>query len=219
MDLIFIGTSGFAGLGIGVLIPEISNRIIDYKIEKNNMDMRRIDVPGKPIKIACCILNGLVWATAGFLMQDSMVALLISVLITLAVLFALIDMRIQMIPNELLLATLFLGLLFQFVYFGGRALFIALVCMLIMMVLFTLVGAFVGMDKVGAGDVKLAGVMGAVLGYPGIAWAALVMSLSFMVYSFMGILLKRVTLYSMLPFAPFMMLGLVASLGWILWVG
>ena len=93
-----------------------------------------------------------------------------------------------------------------------KALLTALICMLVLAMLYLFVGFILGMDKIGAGDVKLAGVMGLILGHPAIVTAILFMSLSIILYCVIGIWIKKLTLISMFPFAPFMMFGMMVSL-------
>jgi prepilin signal peptidase PulO-like enzyme (type II secretory pathway) len=108
------------------------------------------------------------------------------------------------------------GIAFQISHSGISALVPSFVCMAVMMVLFAVAAVIVGFDKVGAGDVKLAGVMGLALGYPGIVTALMYMSASLLIFSAFGLILRRITVKSMLPFAPFMMLGMSVSLAYIL---
>jgi prepilin signal peptidase PulO-like enzyme (type II secretory pathway) len=162
-------------------------------------------------QLIICIVNGILW-TVTALKLAPVPSLLCSILFTLAIIFAVIDIRIHTIPNELLAVTLAVGILFQLFQFGVKSLLIASACMLILAVLYLLVGFILGMDKIGAGDVKLAGVMGLVLGFPAIVTAILFMSISIILYCVIGIWIKKLTLISMFPFAPFMMFGMSVAL-------
>ena len=110
-----------------------------------------------------------------------------------------------------------LGLAFQAVQFGLSALFPALLCMVAMMILFSAVAGFIGFDKVGAGDVKLAGTMGLALGYPAIISGLIIMSVVFVLFTLAGLVTKKLTLKTMVPFAPFMMTGMVFALLYIIY--
>ena len=138
-------------------------------------------------------------------------------LFTIAVIIAIIDIRIRIIPNELLLIMLAMGIAYQAVSFGLMAILTSLVCMVVMIIVFTAVAGFVGMDKVGAGDVKLAGAMGLVLGYPNVITAVLIMSAVFLIFTLIGMTLRKLTLKSMLPFAPFMMTGMIFTLAFMMY--
>ncbi len=131
---------------------------------------------------------------------------------TLGLIIAYIDVKIRIIPNELVLVILIFGIVFQITYFGFNALFGAVISMIVMMVVFTAVAGFVGFGKVGAGDVKLAGVMGLSLGYPLIITAIGIMAVVLLIYILTGMALKKIYLSTMLPFAPFMIIGYISAL-------
>lgn len=211
MDPILI-IYGIAGLILGFFISSLAHRIMRWKCEKQNKVIRDSPLDKRWFQIVVCIFNGALWALAA-LELPPVSALLCSALFTLAILFTIIDIRLHMIPNELLIGTLVLGILFQLIHFGVKSLLLSVACMLGMMLIFLLAGFILGMDKVGAGDVKLAGVMGVVLGYPAIVTAVFFMSIFMIAYCVIGIWVRKLTLVSMFPFAPFMMLGMMVSLG------
>lgn len=203
----------FVGAALGFQIPDIAQNIALYKCRKKNLvlaqDSRYTD---SLLKLILCMLNGSAWILSGLLAEHFWTAILISFLFTTAILIAIIDLRIRIVPNELLLVMALVGVSFQAVQFGFTAILTSILCMLAMIIFFSAVASFTGFDKVGAGDVKLAGVMGLALGYPNIITALVIMSAVFLLYSFVGLLIKKLTLKSILPFAPFMMTGMVIAL-------
>jgi len=208
----------FSGAALGYFLPELSEKIIAYKCRHKNRD------PGYDarytatfIKLGFCILNGYAWFLSGVLSGTLPAALLCSALMTTAVLIGVIDVRVRIVPNELVLVMLVCGTIFQVLQFGVMAILSSFFCLLVMAAVFTTVASFIGFDKVGAGDVKLAGAMGFALGYPDILTAMGVMAAGFLLFSLTGILLKRLTLKSMLPFAPFMMTGMVVALTYLIY--
>jgi len=179
-------------------------------VAKPNLDFDRLFIL-RHVKVAVCILSAAVWAlSAG--MQNLYAAVLISLLFGLSLLTVLVDLKINVIPNELILALAVSGVLFQITYYGFESLLTAIVCMLVIAGLFTLIAVALGFSKVGAGDVKLSGIMGLILGYPNIIAALTIMCVSLLIYTQIGLLTRKLTLRSMLPFAPFMMLGLITTL-------
>jgi leader peptidase (prepilin peptidase)/N-methyltransferase len=216
VNLFFVVFQGISGLIIGFFTPHISDKVMKAKCLQRDKEIPPNQFRNKIVHGFLCIINSAFWTAASFLMENPLSAFFISLLFTLALLFAMIDFSIHLIPNEMVLITLFVGILFQFTQFGWKDLLIAFVCMFAMMLLFTLVGFLVGLGKVGAGDIKLAGIMGIALGYPALLTAVLVMSAAIIAYCFFGIWFRKLTLVSMFPFAPFMMLGMTASLSLIL---
>ena len=201
------------GACLGYEVPAIAERIAQFKYRKKNLALKKDPrFTALSLKIGICALNGAVFALSGLLAESLLTAILTSILFTLAQLITIIDIRIRIIPNELLLVLIVTGTVFQATQFSLLAVITSLLCMVAMIILFTAVAGFVGMDKVGAGDVKLAGAMGIALGYPNTLTAVIIMSAVFLIFSLGGILLHRLTLKSMLPFAPFMMTGMVFTL-------
>lgn len=216
MDMVLIVLLGIAGAAFGFALPNIAQRIALYKYRKKKMELPdNTRYMATYIKLILCAMNGAAWALSGILSEHFTVAVLISLLFSIAVLITIIDLRIRIVPNELLLVMVVAGLTFQGVQFGPIAVLISVLCMLGMMVFFSVVAGMVGFDKVGAGDVKLAGAMGLALGYPNIVTAMVIMCVVFLIFSAVGLLLRKLTLKTMLPFAPFMMIGMVFSLAYI----
>ena len=207
-----------AGAALGFVLPVISQKLAQYKYRKKSLifedDSRYTTLL---IKLGLCVLNGGSWLFSVFCAESIIVAALLSILFSIALLTALVDIQIRIIPNELLLVMIILGLAFQAVQFGFSALLSAFLCMVAMMFLFSAVAGFIGFDKVGAGDVKLAGVMGLALGYPSIISGLIIMSAIFVLFTLAGLVTKKLTLKTMVPFAPFMMTGMVFALLYIIY--
>jgi leader peptidase (prepilin peptidase)/N-methyltransferase len=200
------------GAALGFLLPGISEKIARYKMTKKNKFLepdRRFPAPA--LKIFLCIVNALAWFIAGFWMTGLLSSALISLLFSLCLIVAVIDMRVRIIPNELVLIMVILGGVFQASHYGLEPFIFSLVCMVVMMSVFTAVAGIMGFGKVGAGDVKLAGVMGISLGYPNIIIALIIMSAILLIYIAIGLLLKKLTLQSFFPLAPFMMSGMALA--------
>lgn len=213
MDVYLLVVLCIAGIFLGYKIPDIAQSITLYKCRKKNMELSPNPLyTSIYLKLGLCVLNGAVWVLSGILTEHLPQAILADLLFTMAVLVTIIDIRIRIVPNELLIVMIIFGIAFQAVQFGLTAILISAVCMIAMMVFFTVVAGIVGFDKVGAGDVKLAGAMGLVLGYPNIISALLIMCAGFAIFSVGGIAIRKLTMKSMLPFAPFMMAGMVIAL-------
>ncbi len=201
------------GAALGFVLPYIAQKLALYKYRKKGMSLEddsRYTV--LPLKLGLCVLNGAAWLFSGYLADSFLIAALVSVLFSTALLMAIVDIRIRIVPNELLIVLIILGLAFQAEQFGFAAIIPAILCTVAMMFLFSTVAGFIGFDKVGAGDVKLAGGMGLALGYPAIISGLVIMSAVFLLFTLAGLLTKKLTLKTMVPFAPFMMTGMVFAL-------
>ena len=205
------------GLGLGYYLVAFTDRIIACKRREKEIaqspEAWLFDRRAKASRVALALLNGLLWAFVAYQKTTPWALLLISLLIYSALLIAVIDLRVRLIPNQLAFAVLGLGAVFQLVCFGPLALGYAAICMVAMGVIFVVVAAFMGLGvAVGAGDVKLAAAMGLAVGYPDITVALLAMCAALLCYIGIGFALRKLNLYSMFPFAPFMMIGLIAAL-------
>jgi leader peptidase (prepilin peptidase)/N-methyltransferase len=201
------------GTIIGLLLPAISQKIICRKSFQKGIKPGMDTGYLKPYtKLGVCLLNALLWSFTVLRLENIKTAILLSSLFTFAILVTIIDIKIRIIPNELVLLMATAGVAFQALHFGFSSLVVAVASMIGMVGSFTAVAGLVGLCKVGAGDVKLAGAMGLVLGFPNIITALAVMSAAILIYSSVGFITKKLSLQSMVPFAPFMMFGTVFSL-------
>ena len=120
---------GIAGLAIGYVLPRISNQIIERKLaqRQRQREMNFLDKKATPIWFA--LGNGLAWGVIGYFASSVPAGLLMGVLITMAVMFTVIDGLIHIIPNELILIGLPIAVLFQLTSFDLKHLWIAFACM------------------------------------------------------------------------------------------
>lgn len=201
------------GIIIGLMLSTMTQKIICHKSLKKGIKLGKDTGCLKPLtKFGVCLLNSGLWTFTVLRLGNIITSILLSSLFTLAFLITITDIKIRTIPNELVLLMSIVGIAFQMFHFGFSSLLGAFASMLGMGASFTAVAALVGLCKVGAGDVKLAGAMGLVLGFPNIITALVVMSAAIAIYSLLGFITKKLSLQSMVPFAPFMMLGTVFSL-------
>lgn len=212
MDIIVYIIFGILGLLCGYKIPEISLTIMEYKKGKDNFNISYDFLFSKIFKLSCCIINGAAWVFSILYMNNALIAFLVGIQITLGLIIAFIDINIRIIPNELVIAMMILGLIFQTIKYGLIALMSSIICMVVMMTIFISVAGFVGLGKVGAGDVKLVGAMGLALGPHLIIIAVGSMAIVLLMYIVVGMILKKVYLSTMLPLAPFIISGYIVAL-------
>ena len=203
---------GISGMIIGFNIPAISLKIMEYKKAKENINKSEDFLFSKLLKICFCLFNGIAWVFAGLYVNSISIALLIIIQITLGLIIAFIDINIRIIPNELVLSIIILGIIFQTVSFGFYGIVGSVMSMIFIMIVFIAIAGIMGFGKVGAGDVKLAGAIGLALGYPLIVTAMGIMAIVLLSYILVGLALKKIQLCTMLPLAPFLAAGYVFSL-------
>jgi leader peptidase (prepilin peptidase)/N-methyltransferase len=204
----------YAAIGglLGYYIPYFSFKIMEYKNGNNNTDNIRITVKSQLVKICLALFNSSIWYLCINNVDSGIVAILVSIQVTLGLLIAFIDVKIRIIPNELVLTILILGIIFQTLLFGMYGIIGSIMSMIFIMIIFTAVAIFMGLGKVGAGDVKLAGAIGFALGYPLIVTAIVTMSIVLFTYIITGLVLKKIKMTTMLPLAPFLVSGYIVAL-------
>jgi prepilin signal peptidase PulO-like enzyme (type II secretory pathway) len=203
---------GLIGIILGYTIPYLSFRIMEYKKGKGNVNSSKIALYSKIFKVFLSLSSCGVWMFIALNVNDLFVGLLIGILIILGLIIIFIDIQIRIIPNELVIALAVVGIIFQLYSYGLLSMMIAIVCMVVMMGVFTSAASFVGFGKVGAGDVKLSGAMGLALGYPLVITAVEIMAIVLLVYITIGFVIKKIFLSTMLPLAPFMISGFIFAL-------
>ncbi|UOO37926.1 prepilin peptidase [Oscillospiraceae bacterium CM] len=202
---LFMGAFGMAS---GWFIPLIAFKIAEYKLKKSS----RALIPdtrftSRLLKLLCLLVNGALWAAVGLFAENLLHAALLAVILFDAEVITIIDIRIRLIPNEAVLTMLLAGFIMQISLGGATSLIAAIITMIVVMAVFIALGSMLGFTAIGAGDVKLAGAMGLILGYPHIMYGMIGMSAVMLVWCSTGLITRKLTVKSMFAFAPFMMAG------------
>lgn len=200
------------GLAAGWFVPITAEKLIAHKFLK-----KKKEVPnGKKYlsvcaKLICMLISGILLAVTGLLTNIGLNAVLFSVIMIDAVLISVIDIRVRMIPNEAVFLLAAVGLVLLITTGNVEGIFQAAISMFFVMFVFIALGSAMGSESIGAGDVKLAGAMALVLGFPQIMYGLIGMSGMLVIWIGTGLLLKKLTLKSSLAFGPFMMSGTVLA--------
>ena len=199
------------GLYTGYITPKLSLELIEYKKKTKNIDIQETLLDSR-INILIILFNGAAWCFTAYTAESVFAAILICVQISLGIIFAYIDIKIRIIPNELILVLLALGITYQMFNYGLEGILGSIICMVFIMIVFTALATFMGLGKVGAGDVKLAGAIGFALGYPSVVTAMGAMAAVLLGYILIGLALRKIRLTTMLPLAPFLVAGYIFAL-------
>lgn len=200
------------GLYTGYIIPKLSLKLIKYKKKTKNIDSKEAQLFDSRINILIILFNTVAWSFTAYTAESLFAAALISIQISLGIIFAYIDIKIRIIPNELVLVLLTLGIIYQAFNYGLEGILGSIICMVFIMIVFTALATFMGLGKVGAGDVKLAGAIGFALGYPSVVTAMGAMAALLLSYILIGLALRKIRLTTMLPLAPFLVAGYIFAL-------
>ena len=196
-----------AGAAVGALLPKAADSLAAWKMRKKDKPLASAPLyTSLAACILCALVNGAGWGLC-WKFGTPVTAALAMLLWACGTVLILLDIRLRIIPNELLLAMLLLGLPLQFLAQGFDGLFRAAGAMIAVMIVCISLGNFMGLYKIGAGDVKLAAVMALTLGMPALVWAMAAMAGSMFLFCGVGIALRKMTLKSMLPFGPFLIVA------------
>ncbi|MHC1721564.1 MAG: prepilin peptidase [Aminipila sp.] len=213
VDIYIMIIFGILGIGTGVAIPAISNKIIILKNHKTMNLYRGFEINNSRL---IAVLNGILWMYAGIKLENAFIAFLVSLIFTVAILISVIDLQIRLIPNELIILITSLGITFQIIKFGWMSILYSFFCMVAVGFFFILAARIVGFEQVGAGDIKLIAAIGLLLGYPYIKIALIGMSIALLIFCLGGLTMKKLTVRSTFAFAPFIMFGTICTLIYII---
>ena len=206
--VVVLAISGFV---IGWFIPNMYRGVIEYKCAQ-----RSRDTPSFNSSIWHNVLFGIgnmiMYAFAMVLTGDYVLSMSASILISLAVIITAVDIKIRLIPNELVLVLILLGAVYRLNIAGISGIISSFAGSLIMVLLFGLSGKIAGFNKVGAGDLKLAFAIGIVCASTNIVPALMVMAVTLAVVSVGGMIIGKLRRTDMIPFAGFMMAGMTAGI-------
>ncbi len=202
------------GVAAGLFIIPLSEKVAAYKLSFKHEELKESAFfSAWTVLIAFALLNGAVWYLLARCFVSWPSLILACVIGFLAITVAIIDARIHIIPNEAVIILAVLGLALQTLLFGfKKGLLFSFLTMLGAMLVFITIGLIIGLSKVGAGDVKLAGAMGAVLGLSGIAAGLAVMAVTILAFILIGLLVNKINLKTMFPYAPFLSAGIVCGM-------
>lgn len=200
-----------SGLVIGWFIPNMYRGVIEYKCARKSRDTPSFN-SSMWHNVLFGIGNMIMYSFAMVLTGDYVLAMSASILISLAVIITAVDIKIRLIPNELVLVLLLMGGVYRLNLAGVPGILYSFAGALIMVLLFGLSGKIAGFNKVGAGDLKLAFAIGIVCASTNIVPALLVMAITLAAVSVGGMIIGKLRRTDMIPFAGFMMAGMTAGI-------
>jgi len=152
--------------------------------------------------------------TAALTGLDSIPLLVFNLLIAFVfVTLSFYDILFKEVPDSVVLPAFIAALLFNATLGGFSLQSLGLGVMVPVLFFATLFFASRG-KWLGGGDVRIGAMMGALLGWPGILVALFLAYLTGSVFSVIGLLTKKLTRKSQIPFAPFLILGTYITMFW-----
>ncbi|MGB5823664.1 MAG: A24 family peptidase [Proteocatella sp.] len=209
IEMTVFAVSGFV---IGWFVPKMYQKIIEFKCSQKSSRKIPEFHRGRTYKLIFGVLNMIFYIAMIALTGDVILAISASIIITLAIIITVVDIKIRLIPNELVLILLAFGMIYRLILAGIPGTGASVAGALIMIMLFGISGKIAGFNKVGAGDIKLAFAIGIVCASTNIVPALAVMAGTMAFVSVGGMLIGKLKRTDMIPFAGFMMAGMVAGI-------
>ncbi len=201
------GLYGLLGVGVGVVLSLAGRRLVHTHITPHDrratLDFRRTTM-----WLACASGAGFagLWLRYG----PSLPTLIVSAYFSVFLLILVLDLAYRWVPNMLLIPTTVFVLIVSTLT-GQPSLLNSLAGGMTGFAWFYLIAtAYRG--ALGAGDVKLAGVIGLITGFPGVLTALTIGILTGGIVAAVLLLSGRVTRKSYIPYAPFLVAGALVSL-------
>lgn len=217
MNIINLMLSVIVGALFFFIVPVLTKQLIDYKEKKNKRKFENIRYEAEWkyqlfSAIAGCIVSYVVLQS-----YELWKAVFIIIFCLLACIGTVVDNKVRIIANELVIFMFALGIIFRAMDAGLDGLinsFLTVIGVFTFFVFsfFILKLIFRSLVPPGAGDLKLMMVMGILLGYPNIIDGIFVSMIIMCVYIFAGLSASLLTIKSSIPMAGFIMVGIVVGL-------
>lgn len=195
-----------AGILAGMLIRPTINLLLKKRI-KDYMETKT-----KKTTLVLCLSNAIGWFIIYEIFGFSFNFIFTSFVVTIAIILSVIDIKIRKIPNEVLLLMLGVSVVLHMVKAESIPLDSHFKGLLTGLGLFLLGDIISGKGKVGSGDIKLAASIGFMTGFPLVLPVLLISSVTVSVIGGLMIICKKITRDKPIPYAPFMMTGLIIGL-------
>lgn len=202
-----------AGASCGFFCISLAERIVVYKCKKKGREVP-LYYWGNEERYICILLAAVLFMMAEYY-YPLVQAVLLCLFTIISIIGTLIDYRIRIIPNELVLSIFVLGVFFNLLEGGLKHICLSVAASVITFILFFLAGKityyFIKNFGVGAGDVKFASVAAFAIGIErlNLFYSGIVIALS--VYLMAGFYFKRLKIGCTFPMGGQLMAGFIAA--------
>lgn len=214
MKLIMILILGVISL---IVIPRSAFAIIKDKCLKENIEIPTFFSYKNYIFLGFIIL--FIFHFIYYLDVEIYLTFLVILLIDISLALVMIDLKINIIPNGLLLVLFMVGVINSIAIYGISGIKNSVIGAFLMLLFFVISIAFFGTSKLGAGDVKLGIVAGFISSIQYLPTMLFMMAISISIVCITGLITKKLKRTDMIPFAGFIIFGmdmaLLQSLGFL----
>lgn len=203
----------FGGLGVllGLLTPAGIQKLLALKCKQYDMEMPESKcLTNRMCRTIFSLLLGFLFFVFLSLTPHVIIGLWLCFLVYMGVIITWVDVKIRLIPDEVLVCGAVICLVFYFILGLEKAIFSNFLGLGFVLLLLGVIAFLTKAEAVGWGDVKLGALIGFFTGFPGALLALLGMSVAVVLVALPGILLGRLKLKSSLPYGGFFMVGWIA---------
>lgn len=206
--------AAMGGVAVGLLIPAAVKQIVAFKCKKNGRPVPE-KLLSKPERSAIILVSaGLSVLSVYFAAPEQAPFYVIFWLI--AIIGTLVDNQIRVIPNELVLMLLIVGLVYRRIFTENGTLMESLAALLLAVgILASSAGITFFFKKnigIGAGDVKLIAAIAFIMGLSGVYLFLFGMVLAILIYCIFGLASGKLIIGSSFPMCGQIMAGFVIAL-------
>ncbi len=209
---------GFSGIILFGLTLKLVSKKTDSTSQSNDNEISGIlsevksyiSKKNRIARIVFASINGLGWVIIVFLSGLSFRSLAIAIIFSITLMISTSDIKIRKIPNELVLLTFVVTMIYIVFGFSKQSLVMNFIGFLAGTFLFSI--PFILKSEIGGGDIKLIAVMGLCLGYPGILGAVMVLGGSVLIWFIYLLISKKGGLKTSFAMGPFISLGFITTL-------
>lgn len=195
---------------LGLSIPSVSYKIIEYKCSKLNLEVPKVF--SRAIYVYISLIMSVLGFIIGVLELKVYISILALILIGISLIVSLVDIKLNIIPNEVLGVIFFLGIVFRFSIGSFSGIINSFIAAVIMTLFFGISMIIFGTSKLGAGDIKLGAVSGFIASFEYLSTLLFMMAVSIGLVCTIGLLSKKLKRTDMIPFAGFIIFGMDVAL-------
>ena len=191
-------------LAVGLLVHSLS---VFFITKRAGVIGNNILLNAKYSALSFAVLNGAVWLISIYAFGSNTLTVEFLIMLSLCLVLSVVDISIRKIPNEILLLMLVVSLTFLIANNNIGNItdrLIGLVAGIIIFLLPTLIG-----KGAGAGDIKLAGVVGFCLGFHDMLEAYMYMLIPLLIYTAYVYITKKGNVKSKVALGAFMSVGFI----------
>ena len=212
-SIYFTAILGLFGIICGILTSKVTNSVVNYKIGKCGYEIKNNYFP----KIYVYLISAFLALSFAFSIwfYPPVESAFLCMFCYIAVIGTVVDYKMRIIPNELVILLFILGVMRGFLSDYSPNIFNSLLGLILVMSIFALTTLTTNIFKrgfgIGAGDFKLAGVIALIVGYTGSIQFLTGMALMICIYCIGGMYLRLLSLKDTFPMCGFIMSGFIIS--------